>query len=74
MIIVLVLMISCQGSDQPKSGPLTAQITMAARAAQKVEARPACAAVHCAILSKRPLRVGMGDELSLAASVLHGLY
>ena len=36
MIVVPVLMTSCQVSLKPKNGPLTAQITMIARAAQNV--------------------------------------
>jgi hypothetical protein len=40
-IVVPVLITSCQESEKPKSGPVTAQTTTTPTARMKVEARPA---------------------------------
>lgn len=56
-MVVPVLMISCQVSDHANMGPLMPQTMMTPKARQKVEARPACPAVHCASLSNRSLNV-----------------
>ena len=51
-IVVLVLMISCQVSEKPISGPVTAHRTMIAQQATKVIGLPAAWATLLAILVK----------------------
>jgi hypothetical protein len=40
MMVVLVLIISCQVSEKPNNGPLKAQIIRSATAATKIQAWP----------------------------------
>ncbi len=51
-IVVPVLITSCQVSEKPNSGPLTAQTTMTRHAITNVEARPAACDVALATLAK----------------------
>ena len=66
-IVVPVLMTSCHVSENPKIGPVTAQITIEAQATANVEARPHCAEVHCAAVPKAaPTENGRDLEFQMA--------
>ena len=51
-MVVPVLMTSCQTSEKPKIGPVTAQTTTAASARMKASGRPAKAAIRPAMAVK----------------------
>jgi hypothetical protein len=66
IIVVPVLMTSCQVSEKLNAGPDAAQIMTTAQAAAKVEGRPHWRAVHCAAalndaLIDKDLWVGSSD-------------
>ena len=50
MMVVLVLMTSCQVSEKPKSGPVAAQTTMVAIARTDAQGEPTATEVLCAKL------------------------
>jgi hypothetical protein len=64
MIVVAVLTISCQVSENPKSGPLMAQPMIAAQHAPNVIGRPAAEAIRLEI------RVKSLDVVETAAKFL----
>ena len=56
-IVVPVSMTSCQVSEKPKSGPVTAHTITTAAASEKVDARPAAWEVRLASSPNAPWRV-----------------
>ena len=52
MMVVPVLITSCQVSEKPKSGPVTAQTSTTATAAMKAQDRPAWQEAHWAARAK----------------------
>src|SRR5690348_16827828 len=69
MIVVDVLMISCQVSRKPKSGPLAAQRTTASTASPNTAGRPTSVAIERARLPKRrePTAPGSMSRMALPA-------
>ena len=65
MIVVPVLITSCQVSEKPNTGPVTAQTSTTATAVTKAQDRPAWVEAHCAARAK-------GDGSAMRTRTPHG--